>query len=88
MQLGLLFGIHLVDGGDEFVGHFLLLEGLVADSGFQEGELALKGEGLCLHRCLDSGELGVERGVHRVEYIDDSLQLGLLFGIHLVDGLG
>ena len=53
----------------------------------EEFHLSLQGEGLRLDGSLDDGELGVERVVDCVDGVDDRLQLGLLVGVHLVDGL-
>ena len=43
-------------------------------------------EGLRLERRLEGDELGLEGGVDRVEDIADGLELGLLVGVHPVDG--
>ena len=51
-----------------------------------ERQFAIYGYGLRLDGSLYDGQLGIQRVFLRCDGIQDGLQLGLLVGIHLVDG--
>ena len=75
-----------LDGSHDSVAFLFEREGLSLHGVLDKSKLAFQREGLCLHGSLDDSELGVDSSINRVEHILDGLQLGLLVGIHLVDG--
>ena len=67
----------VVDGGGQPAGHLLQLEGLVADRGGEQVELALQRQRLGPHRGVDGREPGLQGGVLVGEDAPDQVKLPL-----------